>query len=205
MDLIVKWVTQIIAFILIATMIELITPENIMKRYVNLVISLILILIFAQPLLYVLNVDFLSKLDEAETIFFTNDQQLNISEQLIEKQKEEIQAEQDAYILSKVKERLIDEANETLKEEQNVVITDIHFIFTNEIFDQYDNLEEVIVNIQELNQERSHPINPIVINLAEEDRAENLQDDEAIENILRQIWDLHEKQVTIKWEGRPRD
>src|SRR5699024_4310463 len=122
MSLIIQWVMQIVVFILIATIIELIIPDNAMKKYVNLVVGLILILIFAQPLLHLFKIDMSSKLVEVESTLFEEGDTFNQTESLLENQKKDIQAEQDAYILSKVKEQLIDEASPALLEQHNVTI-----------------------------------------------------------------------------------
>ncbi len=51
------WVTQIILFIILASVIDLLIPANHLQKYVRLAISLILILILLQPVFYLFNTD----------------------------------------------------------------------------------------------------------------------------------------------------
>ncbi|HLR71398.1 MAG TPA: stage III sporulation protein AF, partial [Pseudogracilibacillus sp.] len=55
MDALVNWVTQIIMFILLASIIDLLTPESAMKKYIKLVVGLLLILILMQPIFSLFN------------------------------------------------------------------------------------------------------------------------------------------------------
>src|SRR5699024_9652890 len=121
------------------------------------------ILIFAQPLLHLFKIDMSSKLVEVESTLFEEGDTFNQTESLLENQKKDIQAEQDAYILSKVKEQLIDEASPALLEQHNVTIHDIEFQFQNETIDKYEDLEEVIVYLQLNKSKTKSTIDPIVI------------------------------------------
>lgn len=48
-EIFTDWVTQIILFIILASVIDLLVPANHLQKYVRLAISLILILILLQP------------------------------------------------------------------------------------------------------------------------------------------------------------
>src|SRR5690625_4274777 len=144
MTFITEWVMQIIVFILIGTIIELLLPNNTMKKYVNIVVGLLLLLILAKPILFLFSTDVTSHLERIEETIFQDEQILNETEYLIEKQKIDIQAEQDAYIWNEVKSQLINEANPVLNDQYNSEIIDIAFTFDEVFVDKYDNLNQVI-------------------------------------------------------------
>lgn len=56
-EIFTDWVTQIILFIILASVIDLLVPANHLQKYVRLAISLILILILLQPVFYLFNTD----------------------------------------------------------------------------------------------------------------------------------------------------
>src|SRR5699024_3807142 len=57
MEIFNDWITQIVLFILLGTVIELLLPDNRMKKYVNLILGLLLLLILTKPILYLFSVD----------------------------------------------------------------------------------------------------------------------------------------------------
>src|SRR5690625_2694096 len=147
MDVITTWVKQIIVFILIATIIELLIPANKMKKYVHLVMGLLLLLIFVQPLLVLFSNDFYTNMQTVEQQFNDNTFTLETSEQNIEKQKSEIQAEQAAYILSEVKDSLINYVKDPLFEQYQVEITNITFEMYGDQLENYQELSKIFVTI----------------------------------------------------------
>src|SRR5690625_1586974 len=120
MSIITTWVMQIIIFILIATIVDLMIPANNMKKYIHLVFGLLLLLIFTKPLLYLFSLDMESEIRKVETIMYENNEQTSISNNQMQSQKNEIQAEQNAYILKEVKESLMRKANPVLMDKYNI-------------------------------------------------------------------------------------
>lgn len=114
MEFITGWVTDIILFVLLATVIDMLLPSSAMQKYAKMTIGLLLIAVILSPILELLNKDFEGLLTVV-TKDFQNGEGNNL-ENLTEIKKKEIQAEQDAYILKKmavllktgVEEELID-------------------------------------------------------------------------------------------------
>src|SRR5690625_3378814 len=125
MNFITEWIMQIIVFILLGTIVELILPNNSMKKYVNIVIGLLLLLILAKPILYIFNVDVTAALNRMEETIFQDEKMMEETEILFENQKRDIQAEQDAYIWNEVKSQLMQEANPILMEQFSVQVDDV--------------------------------------------------------------------------------
>lgn len=114
MEFITGWVTNIILFVLLATVIDMLLPSSAMQKYAKMTIGLLLIAVILSPILELFNKDFEGLLTVV-TKDFQNGEGNNL-ENLTEIKKKEIQVEQDAYILKKmavllktgVEEELID-------------------------------------------------------------------------------------------------
>ncbi len=64
MDYIIQWTTQIIIFIILAIIIDLIIPNNALEKYIRFVMGLILLLLFLQPILQLFQVDVQSTVEK---------------------------------------------------------------------------------------------------------------------------------------------
>jgi len=114
LEFITGWVTNIILFVLLATVIDMLLPSSAMQKYAKMTIGLLLIAVILSPILELFNKDFEGLLTVV-TKDFQNGEGNNL-ENLTEIKKKEIQVEQDAYILKKmavllktgVEEELID-------------------------------------------------------------------------------------------------
>src|SRR5690625_4258873 len=209
MTFITEWVMQIIVFILIGTIIELLLPNNTMKKYVNIVVGLLLLLILAKPILFLFSTDVTSHLERIEETIFQDEQILNETEYLIEKQKIDIQAEQDAYIWNEVKSQLINEAKPVLNDQYNSEIIDIAFTFDEVFVDKYDNLNQVIVSMKTTGENQkveAENIQPIIIDTEQEvdnkkAAKEATNREPMIKNTLEELWGLNKDQIKILWEG----
>src|SRR5699024_11711137 len=102
MDMLTQWVTQIIVFILLATIIDLIITATSMKKYIKLVVGLILILIFLKPVFYLFNINIHQSLETAYSQLYEEEMENQDIEKQIKIQKKEIQTTQDAYILEEM-------------------------------------------------------------------------------------------------------
>ncbi|MEI3611746.1 stage III sporulation protein AF [Pseudogracilibacillus sp. SO30301A] len=208
MNVISEWVMQVIVFILLGTIVELLIPNNSMKKYVNIVIGLLLLLVLAKPILYLFTDDVTAQLDKFEQIIFQEEATLSETETLMEIQKRDIQAEQDAYIWNEVKLQLMKEANPILFEQYSAQIVDLTFSFDEPYVDSYENLDEVIITLRE-NTDGREPddkeadvINPIIIETdrPKEPRRKN-NNDTNISDTLEEIWGLDKGTIKIMWEG----
>ncbi|MBR3118924.1 stage III sporulation protein AF [Oceanobacillus profundus] len=206
MDVIIQWVTQIILFVILAAIIDLLIPVDAMKKYVKLAVGLILILILLKPVFYLFDADIeqavetsIDQLDQA----YTQDE--NIENQ-IEFQKKEIQNSQHAYILEQMTVQLKNIAEDPLKEEFQVEITSIDFTFEEVENLSFEDLVEVIVYIKELENEEGavDTVEEIVIDSQHNDQDSEGEKEEVgteIATLLMDEWELTDKKVSIYWEG----
>jgi len=204
MDMLTQWVTQIIVFILLATIIDLIIPATAMKKYVKLVIGLILILIFLKPVFYLFDINIQQSLETSISQLYEEEMGEENIENLTKMQKKEIQASQDAYILEEMAVQLKTLAEDPLLENYQAVITNIDFEFSTEEKNTYEDLEEVIVYLQESEGEEGtvDAVEEVVINTDEPVENEKEEHDiEGVTALLQELWELDDKKLTIIWEG----
>jgi len=205
MSLLIEWITHIIVFLLIAAIVDLLIPASTMKRYIKLVLGLILILIFLKPVFQLFHIDIQRALESAYNEFSeasTTDEEM---ENLIKMQKSDIQASQDAYIVKQLSVDLAEIAENPLKEELNMEIQGIQFTFE-EGYQTYEGLEEIIVTLSEVGHEKGvvSAVEEIVINTKEpqhNDQKSYEQLEEA-QTLLEDIWEIEDKKVTVLWEGK---
>lgn len=201
MDAITQWVTQIIVFLLVAAIIDLLIPKNAMKKYIKLVIGIILMLIFLRPIFFLFSIDIQNDLESNLNKLFQEDKDDESIEYLTEFQKREIQASTDAYILEQMSTQLVSLAQEQLLEAFHAEIVDIQFQFLTEDEITYDDLEEIIVFLRPGN-DQEHVVTMIdeVIILGD-DPIEKPYEDDGIKDLLRNLWELEDIKLSIKWEG----
>lgn len=199
-DLFFNWISEIIIFLLIATIIDLMIPKNTYHRYVKLVVGLVLLLIFLKPIFHLLNFDveeeFISKL----SFFEQEENREKEQENLLKNRELEIRLGQDAYILEHMENQLIEIAKYQLIDQYQLEITKIDFIFKDHNFN-YESLEELIVFVEDFSGEGGivKPIEEIVI----QDDANNenfLENEEEIIELLTELWELTDINIILQWE-----
>lgn len=200
MDIVINWVTQIILFIVLATIIDLLIPTSSMNKYIKLVVGLILILILLKPIFYVLNIDMETALNKSFQQVNDVGEDSESVKNLIEFQKKEIQSTQDAYILEQMAVQLIEIAEDPMKEQYQQEITDIEFKFNSNDSYSYEDLEEVIVYVKDLVEEEGeqNTVENVVINTDHVVEKKDMdRHDEEIKQLLKKVWELTDKEITI--------
>ncbi|WP_289890059.1 stage III sporulation protein AF [Virgibacillus pantothenticus] len=201
--MVIDWVTQIILFILLATIIDLVIPATSMKKYIKLVVGFILILILLKPLFFIFQIDVQRALETSLSGVLQEINQNDALDKSIETQKNEIEDTQDAYILEQMAVQLKEIAKEPLQDKFQAEITDIQFRFADERDKTYENLDEVIVYVNESKDGEGavRIVDDVVIDLdsPEQSREDNkLQD---IEAMLNDLWEIEQKKLLLQWEG----
>lgn len=203
MDIISRWVTQIIVFLLLAIIIDLLIPATSMKKYIKLVVGLILMLIFLKPIFYLFTIDLQSELSPSLESLYEGEMSLEMMEDLTKMQKVDIETVQAAYILEEMAFQLKDLAQEPLLENYHVEITNIEFSFFTDQEISFEGLEEVIVYLDEFSGKDGIVSEIDEVNIQTEkndDYVENDQDEE-IKLLLQEVWEFQNKELTIKWKG----
>lgn len=205
--MLINWVTQIIIFLLLASVVDLLIPANSMKKYVKLAMGLILILIFLKPVFYLFEFDVRQALEESFTEVNHMQNENNQAENLMKKQKNEIQASQHAYILEQMAVQLKDLANDPLQAKYQQEIAHIDFQFSAETELNYDNLnehlDEVEVTLKESESREGgvDAVEDVVINTDKPLNNETEIDADGVKQLLHNEWDVDKEKITILGEG----
>lgn len=125
MNFITGWVTNIVLFVLLASVMDMLLPSSAMQKYAKMTIGLLLIAVIMTPILKLVNTDFDGYLAQtAKNAGSTSGAEL---ENLTETKKKEIQAGQDAYILEQMAVQLRADTEEELMEQYKAGIESIDF------------------------------------------------------------------------------
>lgn len=202
MDFIKEWVTNIIIFILLATVLDMLLPNSSFQKYTKIVTGLILIAIILSPVMKLFTSDFETAIASMSQLNSLEDENIKNS---IEFQKKEIQASQHAYILETMAVQLKTAAEEELMEQQGMEIANIEL----EVNDQDqrpfpENLEYVIVHLKKAEDEGE---TVAVVREVEIDTNAPLpskqtsQNTDQISSLLSKKWNVPEKSIQIMIEG----
>lgn len=202
MDFLKEWVTNIIIFILLATVLDMLLPNSSFQKYTKIVTGLILIAIILSPVMKLFTTDFETAIASMGQYNGQEDEKIKNS---IEFQKREIQASQHAYILQTMAVQLKTAAEEELMEQQGMEIANIEL----EVNDQDqrsfpENLEYVIVHLKKAEDEGE---TVAVVREVEIDTNAPLpskqtsQNTDQISSLLSEKWNVPENSIQIMIEG----
>lgn len=173
-----------------------------MRKYIQLVVGLMIILMFLQPLFSLLQTNIPETIRRHMSTMSTETEDQSI-DHLINLQKTDIQASTDAYILEEMTKQLVYEAKDPLVEQHEVEITEILFYFRQHEERTYDSLEVIDVFIQRTKGEHDEvdqiaEIEEVIIhpNKTEEQPGEDVQ---PIIDTLRSVWQVDDKLIQITW------
>ncbi|WP_234032420.1 stage III sporulation protein AF [Lentibacillus cibarius] len=205
MDILVEWVTQIILFLLLASVVDLLIPANSMKKYIKLTVGLILILIFLKPVFYLFDMDVQQAVKTSYTEMMDEQTKKNSLENATKMKKNELQASQNAYIVQQTAVQLKELGNKPLKKNYQQKITDIDLQFSKEVNPADENLKkkltQIIVHLQEMQTEEVEGgmavVEDVVIDTDKPVSDENEVDTEGIKNLLQNVWEVDKNKITI--------
>lgn len=201
MELFSDWITQIVLFILLGTIIELLLPDNRMKKYVNLILGLLLLLILSKPIMYIFSVDAETVMRPFQQIIEQDGETYLETEKEITNKKDEIQATQDAYIWNEIAAQLKQEANDRLPQKHGQEITDLSLEH-----DSDKEITAVLCTLKAANEsetEDSKQIDQVEIdtNQSLEERKGKQIKDKRLTNYLADIWELDPDIIYLEQEG----
>jgi stage III sporulation protein AF len=164
MQFLTEWITNIILFVLLATIIEMLIPNSSMQKYVKMVTGLLLIVIILTPLLNLFKKDF----DQLfSSLALTPILQEKNIENVIEMKKKEIQASQRAYILEQMAVQLKNEVEEELMQQYGFQVESVHVSINDEYKNEFNAEDidsiEVILSKKENSSNSIPAVKPISI------------------------------------------
>lgn len=204
MDFLKEWVTNIILFILLAAIIDMLLPSSSMQKYTKMVMGLLLIAIILTPVYKLISNDFETSLASIPSFHAPGATNLKNS---IDLKKKEIQASQHAYILEETAAQLKKGAEEELMKQYGLEIEKIN-ISTNNKSDQAfpDNLQKITVLLKPKEAEKTvEAVKPIVINtqtpLSSQRSTDQTEQTDRIAAFLSQKWNVTKNLVNVSIEG----
>lgn len=202
MAFLTEWVTNIILFILLATVIDMLLPNSALQKYTKMVTGLLLIAIILTPIFKLISKDFETTLASIPSYQAPGEKNMKNS---IDLKKKEIQASQHAYILEEMAVQLKKDVKEELMEQYGLEIAKVD-IAINEESDQAfpENLQKVMVLLRqpENGVKTVEAIKPIEINTEKPLPSKgSTEETEKIAAFLSQKWNVTEKAVEVSIEG----
>lgn len=202
MSFLIEWVTNIILFILLATVIDMLLPNSSMQKYTKMVTGLLLIAIILTPILKLTSKDFEATLASLPSLNSLNEKNMKNS---IEMKKKEIVSTEHAYILEQMAVQLKKGVAEELMKQYSLEIDKIE-ISTNEKSNQTfpNNLQKVTVHLKQptSNALTVEVVKQIEINTKKPLSSKKMADkSEEIGAFLSKKWNVDENTIEVSIEG----
>jgi stage III sporulation protein AF len=201
-----EWVTNIIIFVLLATVIDMLLPNTNLQKYTKIVTGLLLIAIILTPVLKLISKDFETALQSIP--IFQETEEKNI-ENLIELKKKEIQASQRAYILETMAVQLKEGTEEELMNQYGLAVANIDITLDETTKQSFpDNLQKVIVQLKQSEEvdDVVEVIKPVEINTNQPSQPKRLTaQSEEITSLLAGKWNVSEGAIEVLIEGEVTD
>ncbi|CAH0226195.1 stage III sporulation protein AF [Peribacillus sp. NPDC101481] len=202
MSFLAGWVSNIIIFVLLATVIDMLLPNSALQKYAKMVIGLLLIAIIITPILGLFNKDFDEILSAATSEF--EDQKKKDLGNLTEMKKKEIQAAQGAYILEQMAVQLQTEVEEELMVDYNMKISSIDVGVKNEEEPGVDDLQNITISLEKAEGKENSEIEAVAkvdIN-ADSPSTSNDANLDAVKRFLATSWSVDEEIIEIAGERK---
>ncbi|MBK5442505.1 MULTISPECIES: stage III sporulation protein AF [unclassified Peribacillus] len=202
MSFLAGWVSNIIVFVLLATVIDMLLPNSALQKYAKMVIGLLLIAIIITPILGLFNKDFDEILSAATSEF--EDQKKKDLGNLTEMKKKEIQATQGAYILKQMAVELQAEVEEELMVDYNMKISSIDVGVKNEEEPSINDLQNITISLEKAEGKEDSEIEAVAkvdIN-AERPSSSNDANLDAVKRFLATSWSVDKEIIEIAGERK---
>ncbi|MDM5307332.1 stage III sporulation protein AF [Peribacillus frigoritolerans] len=202
MSFLAGWVSNIIIFVLLATVIDMFLPNSALQKYAKMVIGLLLIAIIITPILGLFNKDFDDILTAATSEF--EDQKKKDLGNLTEMKKKEIQATQGAYILKQMAVDLQAEVEEELMADYNMRISSIDVGVKNEEEPGVDDLQNITISLEKAEGKENSEIEAVAkvdIN-TDSPSTSNDANLDAVKRFLATSWSVDEEIIEIAGERK---
>ncbi|SHN12411.1 stage III sporulation protein AF [Gracilibacillus kekensis] len=195
-----NWILQIIIYMILAMLVDLILPSSTLKQYVKLVVGLLLILIILQPILSIFKVDVHQIVDQ---IIRTNTDptiEANIENQM-NQQKSEIDQIQAAYVLEEMVVHMQNLVEEELQETYSYQIVDLEATWTSPQPSEQNELEHVDVQLAPSDSQQQS-VEKVNIQIGETTlpSSEAPNDGTEIKMFLAEEWGVEEDIIQIGWK-----
>ncbi|WP_088072849.1 stage III sporulation protein AF [Gottfriedia luciferensis] len=203
MDFFIHWVSNIIVYILVATIIMMLIPNNGLAKYVRFVASLLLIVMMLQPIFQLFRVNIKDVLAGYQSTTYEANSEIKNE---INNKKNEIQQVERAYILKQMAVQMKNEVEKSFTKEFEQVITKVDLEVKDDVstVKSAQDLSKVIVYVSPKKDETSNvePVQEVSINTDQPVQTEREKiNQQELQNYLANKWQLGDKQIEVKMEG----
>ncbi|MFT4415631.1 stage III sporulation protein AF [Fredinandcohnia humi] len=207
MSFIAEWITNIILFILLATIVDMLLPNSSMQKYVKMVTGLLLIVIILTPLFSILTSDFEKTI---ATLKLSPSQEDKNIENLIEMKKKEIQASSNAYILERMQVQLKNLAEEELVQKEYDLSVQKVLLSIKDESKETVTLDDITSIKVVLSKETADPddipvVKPVEIDTSKQnetnDTEMNIPNINKITSLLATKWEIDSEKIVVTVEG----
>lgn len=206
-----QWIKQIILLILIATFLDLLLPNSGMRRYVKLVVGLLLILVILSPVLELFQFDYERLLTVQEEWDKRGE---SIFSSKVSANRERLESWQQSAILAEVAKSWEMEIKKELEDRFNLTVVDLQLqLISQEEKVEIDSLSLVLAMKEELRErelretkQQIKPVKPVVIEIAplrretkESVSEEEKKIEEEVLTYLSKEWNISVDKMTCTW------
>lgn len=201
MSYLTEWVTNIIIFILLATIIDLLLPNSSLRKYTKMVTGLLLIMIILSPIFQFFHEDIEEVLQSINREGYASEEDIKNQ---IDFKKKEIQASTHAYILEQMAVQLEEMVKEELMTQFEVEIEKLVVDAENvEELVQEGTFDSVFVSLKQV----EHTGDDAAVEVVEIVQVESGHDQEraftqskdatAIKSFLSEAWSLDAERIEV--------
>ncbi|KAB8128466.1 stage III sporulation protein AF [Gracilibacillus oryzae] len=205
MEYFTNWILQIVIYMILALIVDLILPSSKMKQYAKLVIGILLILIILQPILSLFKVDldqFISPMIESG--------QMESLDQLVKNEtninKSEIESVNQAYVLEEVVVQMENLVEEELKSAFQLSIHHLDVTLDKESNDDKAIIDKVFVQVIPY-EEAMQVVESVEIQIGEPEAIQDTEppDNSKLMKFLAEEWQVSEENIIIEREEEESD
>ena len=200
MTFLTEWVINIILFLLMMIVVDMLLPNSQFKKYTKIVTSLLLMTIILTPLFQLFTKDY----DEILTAISPTSHEYHAEvENKIDFKKNEIQASQSAYILEQMAVQMKTEVEEELIDQFGLQINNIDIQLSGKTLEKEEDIEQVNVYLTEADEQRVvAPVKIVEMKIETKREKTNHNDtEEKIAQLLASNWNLSDQVIVVHIEG----
>jgi stage III sporulation protein AF len=204
-DVLTKWVLNIIIFILLATITDMLLPDSGMRKYTKLVIGLLLIAIIVTPVFRLFSADpaiWMEKLGNAGI------SSPSAEENALETKKKEINDIQQEYTLQQMAVQLKQDAEGEVEEAFGKSISKITVEWKDGAKSgdltalKASNVKKIHVYLEAQNEKETvAAIKPVEIGTDKQTEKQSIREQQSIIAMLSNRWKINKEKIDLRFEG----
>ncbi|MBF8982656.1 stage III sporulation protein AF [Lutibacter sp. B2] len=201
-DFLKDWIKNIVILIIFITMLELLLPNSSMKKYVNMVVGLLLIIVILNPLVLIVN----KNIDIENEVFKTS---VEIDKNAVVLTHSNLEKTQENQMIQVYKRKIEQHIKERVLHNNPVDVKNVYMeIDEDQTSDNFGNIQNLKIELspnveKKSDNENLQPVSQILVDIKsnKENDTEHEQIDEQIVNQIREdmaeFYSINSKNVVI--------